>query len=47
MQDLKEIGVDKKGFRLRLEKAAQKLVPLNIKVDIPVSQINVHGTILV
>ena len=37
IQDLKEIGVDKKGFRLRLQKAAQKLEPLNIRVDIPVS----------
>jgi hypothetical protein len=37
LQDLEAIGVKKKGLRLRLEKAAQHLPPLNIKVDVPVS----------
>ena len=29
--------MDKKGLRLRLEKAAKHLPPLAIKVDVPVS----------
>jgi hypothetical protein len=33
---LEAIGVRKKGLRLRLEKAALHLPPLNIRVDVPV-----------
>lgn len=36
-QDFKAIGIDKRGFKLRLEKAAKKLPSLPIETDIPVS----------
>lgn len=35
-QDFEEIGIDKRGFRLRLIKAAKKLPILPIQVDVPV-----------
>ena len=38
MQELQEVGVEKKGLRLRLQKAAQKLPSLRINTDIPVSR---------
>ena len=35
-KDFEAIGIDKRGFRLRLEKAAKKLPSLLIDIDIPV-----------
>lgn len=36
-QDFEAIGIDKRGFKLRLEKAAKKLPSLPIETAIPVS----------
>ena len=36
LQDFKAIGIKKRGFRLRLEKAAKKLPSLPIETDVPV-----------
>ena len=37
LQDFEAIGIDKRGFRLRLQKAAKKLPSLPIYTDVPVS----------
>ncbi len=37
MQDFKAIGIDKRGYRLRLLGAAAKLPSFSIYVDVPVS----------
>ena len=37
MQDFEAIGIEKRGFRLRLQKAAQTLPTLPIEADLPVS----------
>ena len=39
-QDFIAIGVDKEGFRLRLERAAKKLRPLQFEFRPPVSVIH-------
>ena len=37
LQDFKAIGIDKKGFQLKLEKEAKKLQSTKFKIDVPVS----------
>jgi hypothetical protein len=41
MQDFEALGIDKRGFRLRLQKAAKRLPSLPIYTDVPVSQCQV------
>ena len=42
-QDLEEIGIDSKGFRLRLENAAKRLPSLRVYTEVPVSsQLSLH-----
>ena len=36
LQDFEAIGIDKRGFRLRLQKAAKRLPSLPIYTDVPV-----------
>ena len=42
-QDFEAIGIDKRGFKLRLEKAAKKLPSLPIETSIPVSCVPLIG----
>ena len=42
-QDFEAIGIDKRGFKLRLEKAAKKLPSLPIETSIPVSGLPLIG----
>ena len=39
LQDFEAINIDKRGFRLRLQKAARRLASLPIYTDVPVSTI--------
>lgn len=41
VKDFEAIGIDKRGFRLRLQKAAKRLPSLPIYTDVPVSQYQV------
>ena len=38
LQDFEAIGIDKRGFRLRILKAAAKLPSFSIHVDVPVRE---------
>ena len=40
LQDFKAIGIDKKGFQLKLEKEAKMLQSTKFKIDVPVSSYN-------
>ncbi len=49
LQDFEAIGIDKRGYRLRILKAAAKLPSFSIHVDVPVRESlrNIPGIIYI